>query len=216
MHVMSQDRREFNPYASSDDVGEPLADSVLETFLEGLHLYRPKTVYFSTPITTGLWFYEELLARGAQGAVQDLPEQLTSEVRRESMRRHVSAASESVAQLKLRLDEHNFINPATLQARWSQQRFLDFWVRVIEKYAGQIVLAQDWAYSTGSSYECLRALKVGIPLFEFEGNPVTAVDAREAVYQAVSGLEHRGLVPTSLTVVLAEFDKLTGTPRREP
>ncbi len=194
----------------SSQVPTSHAVSELESFLEGLHLPRARTIYLSTPVTTGRWFYEELLARGARGPLDDLPAALTNAVRTLSMQRNLKNSQDAVRALRTRRPGHNVINPATLQAEWTQHQFLDFWVRIIEKYAGEVVLANDWAYSTGCSFECARALRSGIPVSSFDGHPVDLAGSITLVGAAVADLESNGLEPEGLSNVLEELHSMIG------
>jgi Domain of unknown function (DUF4406) len=187
------------------------SEAALRSFLDGLALYPPRTVYLSTPVTTGRWFYEQLLDAGAQGRVEDLPVALVEPVAAASVRRNASTSTDNFEALKARLPDHNLINPAALQADWPQEQFLDFWVAVIYRFVGKVVLAPDWQYSTGASFECAMAMKRGIPVVTFDLEPITPQSAEEQLQDAISDLKGRGLVPSQLISVLATFDGPKGS-----
>lgn len=194
--------------AVDDDVLADPQGAALTSFLEGVFLDRDRTAYLSTPVTTGRWFYEELANRGARGQVRLTAAELVREVKGEAMRLNAAASDRAIRQLLTDLPEYNIINPATLQASWSQRQFLTFWLRIINRYVGTLIVADDWEYSTGSSYECLTALKLGIPVLTLSLSPVSALEAGEAVQGALDELASLGLAVGELEEVARQFETL--------
>lgn len=184
---------------------DPIAGALL-TFLDGVTFYKPQTVYISTPITTGPWFYEELARRGGRGAIDDLPPRLLDEVRGAAIAVNRRATLEALASIKDELPAYNFINPANLQvAAWSQGQYISFWIDVIERSAGQVVLSPGWSYSTGCTHECAKAISHGIATLDHRLRPVTREDAVGQVAAAIAHVRALGLEPASLVDAGKDF-----------
>ena len=183
---------------TSNDRDDPIGGALL-TFLEGVHFHRPSTVYISTPITTGPWFYAELAQRGARGEVEKLQPSLVSPVRKVAMAHNREVTHESLLRLMELLPAHSFINPANLHvASWTQDQYIRFWLQVIERSVGRVVFSPGWEYSTGCTHECARAIAQGIPTFDTHMEPIPPRAAFNAVNQAIGTIEKMGLEPSGL------------------
>lgn len=79
------------------------------------------------------------------------------------------------------------IDPAPFVAsQWSQADYRRFWLQVIEKKVGCVVLAPDWAWSHGCAVECAHALLCGIPVTSVEGRLITREKAIDCLRNAAS------------------------------
>ncbi|WP_345528292.1 hypothetical protein [Nocardioides endophyticus] len=161
--------------------------------------YRPKTVYVSTPITTGPWFYEELARRGAHGRIEDIESGLLDVVRDHAIAHNAAITAETIVEANSRLPEHNFINPANLVvATWSQAQYISFWLGFIERAAGQVLLSPGWAYSTGCTHEFAKAVTDGLSVVDHTFAPLSLHDGLQHSRQAIAHIKELGLEPTSL------------------
>lgn len=199
------------PYGEGDaDMSNGSGDEsarVLRSFLNGLVLDRARTYYLSTAVSTGRWFYEELLRRGVRGSIDEVPRDLMALVKPTAIAHNRAITEAAFTRLQGRAPHANFINPAALLADWTQSEFLSFWVEVLDRYVGTIVMTPDWEYSTGAAFECLTSIRNGIPVETIDGDPIDRDDAREAVLSAVSDLHGRGLVVPELLRVVDGFSE---------
>lgn len=138
-----------------------------------------EVAYLSTPITSGRRELR-LLRRLGVG-----PEELRR-AHRDAWRREVVRPNEDDAELHVeiarkRLAPQLVVNPARLRHEsWTQEEYTDFWVDLLGDRASRVVLAPDWAYSRGARVEVGVALRLGIPMEDVPGRPVTAADVAAA------------------------------------
>jgi hypothetical protein len=188
---------------------EDAVTAALLTFVDGITFYRPLTVYFSTPVTTGPWFYEALAQAGAQGAVDSIPSHLLESVRAEAVAQNLTLSAITAVRIRERLPKHTVINPSMLEvSEWTQQQYIQFWMDVIDRSVGKVVLGPGWGFSTGCTLECARSMALGIPVLDQYLEPITAVEAFEIVQHSIDSILANGLTPSGLLSAAAVLEKL--------
>jgi hypothetical protein len=150
-------------------VPEPPQDpaNLAETLLEAMGAVlgdRRDACYVSTPITTGPEFVAWWLAQGSTLNRHDPAYQ--DEVGL-VVRRNIEAVRPLV-QLVERTFNRPVIDPTRLGsiAAWQQPDYHQFWVLVIQRFAGMVVLADGWQYSSGCSLEFAAAVTAGLPTLD--------------------------------------------------
>ena len=154
-----------------------------------------RTIYLSTPITTGPRYLEWRRASIASGTLsRDDEQRQRAAVMSENLRR--------LAPLRQRLsdgfDDARVIDPTELDVpSWSQADYHRFWVEVISRFADLIVFADGWEYSTGCSYEYACALVRGLDVLDASLTPLVPARTHELLAEACSSLEAAGLDATA-------------------
>ena len=104
------------------------------------------------------------------------------------------------------------INPAVLfRPNWNQDDYRNFWSRVIEKFARDMYLSEGWEVSVGCLFECWLAIRMRIPIHNFE---MRRLDYSEAVQHAITGanaLKAAGESSSFLDTLVDEFEELLGS-----
>jgi hypothetical protein len=152
-------------------------------------------VYVSTPITTGRRFVE--WRRGPGAALAPSEHQYRHEHDRHVVRRN----REHVKPIVRVLRAHNWgvvIDPTTVHdvPGWRQRDYHAFWARVIERYAGAVVFADGWEYSSGCAREFLTAVRVGARLLREDLEPLTIEEGERLIRDAIAALDADGVLST--------------------
>jgi hypothetical protein len=163
--------------------------------------------YLSAPITSGKRF-SDWHAR-SNGDVS-----LSRPGRREEFEREVVAPNrervrELVAELR-RTCAGALIDPTALAdlPNWTQDDYRVFWSRVIETFAGRVVLVDGWQYSNGCSYEFLTALRKRIPAFDERQRPLPPAEGLRLLRAAIAELKGRAIPTIFLERVAEEVQSL--------
>ncbi len=161
-------------------------------------------VYVSTPITTGRRFVE--WRRGAGAALAPSEHRYRQEHDRDVVRRN----REHVKPIVRAVRERGWgvvIDPTTVHdvPGWGQRDYHAFWARVIERYAGTVVFADGWEYSSGCAQEFLSAVRVGARLLREDLEPLTIEEGERLIRSAIAALDADGVLSTeSLREALRE------------
>ena len=157
---------------------------LLEVFICVADLHS--AIYLSAPITSG----KRLLAqRRDRLRNSDLADRPKSEFFKQviSENRH-----HAVATAKRLRDAFPsvVIDPTVLEdiPGWTQCDYRDFWGRVIERYARKVVLADDWQYSSGCSYEFLVASRNGIATLDERFQPLSRTAGLLLITEAINDI----------------------------
>jgi hypothetical protein len=123
----------------------------------GTMVEKNKATYFSSPITTGKRFYEQMLKLGLKKV---------GELKKDPcfwnnvMSPNINKGKAFVEMLKREDKNTIFIYPGNFHANdWEQEHYLIFWKKVINNYANQIIFNKDWFYSDGCVEEYLFGLE---------------------------------------------------------
>ena len=180
------------------------SDSALRSFVAGLDLERSKTVYISTPITTGLAFYQTLAALAGSGKPTLA---MLDQAREVAIRENRTGAIEVWQRAKSAHIGHNYVIPSFFDAEgWSQRRYIDFWVDFIIQRVGTLVLAPGWQYSSGSSREFYEAIAADVAVLTSEFEPLSAAQGVELLRVSVAGVAELGVDPISLRETLQRLE----------
>ena len=90
------------------------------------------------------------------------------------------------------------IEPASLAvSEWSQQDYLSFWLRVIQKFASTVVLVSGWEFSVGCATEFRFASSLGLPISDEAGNLIDALQGEVLIAAAATEIERisEGVAP---------------------
>jgi hypothetical protein len=90
------------------------------------------------------------------------------------------------------------IDPTTVHdvPGWRQDDYHAFWGRVIEQYAGTVVFADGWEYSSGCAREFLTALRVGARLLREDLRPLAIEEGERLIRDAIAALDSDGVLST--------------------
>jgi hypothetical protein len=166
-----------------------------------------EAVYVSAPITSGKRLSAWLARRdGGAKASGDGGEE---EFRREVVRENLEHAKQIVAALR-RECAGVLIDPTSLEdlPGWTQDDYRDFWGRVIERMAREVVFLDGWHYSNGCSYEFFVARRAGVATLDESRRPVTHADGARLIAGAIEETRSLGLPAEFLERVLEELNKL--------
>lgn len=160
-------------------------------------------VYLSGPITTGPRFLDWYRNEGAFLSGDAYVEAHRMKVIDPNTQELKQVANE----LRQRYSEP-VLEPATLHVEnWRQSDYIALWERVIERYAGRIVLMSGWQFSSGCATELLRAVEKRIPLVSVEGAPVEIGDAISLLSTAVTTVSELGVPVEKLETVLGALTR---------
>jgi hypothetical protein len=67
---------------------------------------------------------------------------------------------------------------------------------VIERYAGTVVFADGWEYSSGCAWEFLTAVRVGARLLREDLEPLTIEEGERLIRDAIAALDADGVLST--------------------
>ncbi|MEY9885572.1 hypothetical protein [Bradyrhizobium sp. USDA 329] len=138
-------------------------------------------VYLSGPITTGPRFVRWYSEVGKSLADRSEYAKALREHVIEPNNKDLQAAA---TRLRLRLREP-VLEPASLNiAEWSQVDYLTLWDRVIERFAGRVVLLPGWNFSAGCAAELSRAIRKGLPIETIDGSSISVAQAIELLSDA--------------------------------
>lgn len=163
---------------------------------------RHSATYVAGPITSGRRFLDWYQAQGAS---------LTHD-RQAYREAHLSAVirpnilyGASVAATLRQRKERVVIEPFSLTvADWTQADYLHFWSEVIEQLVAEVYLLDGWSASVGSSYECLTALSIGMPVY-CGGHCITPRDAMVQIDRDRATLDAAGLETAFLARIAKEL-----------
>jgi hypothetical protein len=175
------------------DAGAAVTRLVFEV-LDGVVEDRA-AAYVSTPITTGRRFVEWRRGPGAALAPSE------DRYRREHDRHVVQRNREHAKPIVRAVRERGWevvIDPTTVHdvPGWQQRDYHAFWARVIERYAGTVVFADGWEYSSGGTWEFLTAVRTGARLLREDLEPLTVEDGERLIRDAITALDADGVLST--------------------
>jgi hypothetical protein len=163
------------------------------------------TIYLSGPITTGprflAWYQREGRALRPDSAA------------------YARALSENVIQPNnrdiqetatfLRRETHEpVLEPATLHIKeWEQADYLALWDRVIERFAGRLVVMPGWEFSAGCASEVLHAIECGLPIASVDGVQVTPSLATSMLRAATQEVGKLNVPISSLGTIADQIDR---------
>ena len=153
-----------------------------------------RTVYVSTPVTTGRRFVE--WRRGEGRVVPADSDEYRAQWRAHVYDRNVAHVRPLVEALRSRLEGTTVIDPSALadQDGWDQVDYHQFWAAVIRHGADAIVMVEGWQYSVGCALEYVEALTCGVPVLDETLRPVPEDTARRCIAEAVADLSDDGLL----------------------
>jgi hypothetical protein len=138
--------------------------------------------YVSTPITTGLPYYELRYSLG--GA------EVPTNIRKEIVQPKNVAAAKRVVQ-KLRANHYKVIDPTCLEVDgWGHKDYMSFWDDVIRKLRPNLVMVEGWEYSTGSVDEFRIADDCGIPAYFESAEPGARMERKTAAKLVGAAVNH--------------------------
>ncbi|HEX9991904.1 MAG TPA: DUF4406 domain-containing protein [Acidimicrobiales bacterium] len=138
-----------------------------------------RIAYLSTPITSGR--RELALLRRLGCTLPELRRDHAATWRREVIEPNEEDADRHAEIARKRLAPELVANPARLRhGAWTQDQYNAFWTALLEERADRVVLAPDWMYSRGARIEVGAAVRLGIPLEDLLGSPVTPAAVAEA------------------------------------
>jgi hypothetical protein len=194
-------------WATASQQPAQLIDTLLETLASVLG-DRRDACYISTPITTGPEF---VAWWRAQGSTLDRHDPAYQDEIDLVVRRNIEAVRPLVG-----LVEHTLgrpvIDPTRLGpiAAWEQPDYHEFWVRVIQRFAETVVLADGWQYSSGCSLEFAAAVVAGLPTLDATLQRLPVDSGRRLLEQAAGELDAAGLSSSYQRRAIAEIRAANG------
>lgn len=150
-----------------------------------------EAVYASSEFTTGKRFYELCRQHGVHSA-EELKQRLGEQYPAQLLESNKEAGIAFSRQI--RSFGHNLVltpNPF-FASQWSQREYLGFWEQVIQRKCHQVFYNEEWQFSNGCTFEYLVGVRIGLPLFDHDNNPLTVGLAKDMVGDAIVELEKDG------------------------
>jgi len=146
-------------------------------------------VYVSAPITTGRRYAQWSARAGPRPGVEAT--EIENEHRNSVIEPNLSVIRPFVDRLRPKL-KRTVIDPTVLKDRkgWNQDDYRQFWARVIEKLAVEVIFMNEWQYSEGCTYEFLTACKCGASTLHQDLSPLRPQVAISMIQQALSEIGH--------------------------
>lgn len=142
-----------------------------------------KADYLSTPITTGLDYYQLLLSEEPSQA-------LKAKCIQDNLERSLHARGRVQRALPpndLLICPSEFYSP-----HWSQEEYMVFWKEVIHKYVDFVYMNDGWEYSNGCVEEFFYASGMKIPVYNLNFQPITLEEGKSMIEAAILKLEKMG------------------------
>lgn len=181
-----------------------ITDLLLSLVGRGVDDRRPIT-YVSLPVTTGRAYLDWCIRHLADSQRFRERALVVRQEVSEANRRH---ARNVITRLRTQLPGM-VIDPSSLIDinGWQQSDYHDFWLRVIEKYADRLILVDGWHYSVGCTIEFAESVRLGLPMFTENGEPLVASSGLQLVRIALKAYTDAGIDPTPLRRALDAAEK---------
>jgi hypothetical protein len=151
---------------------------------------KERATYVSGPITTGLRFVDWFLRTGS--SLQEDAAAYHSALMVNVIRPNASAIT-NIAEILRAKSSVPTIEPASLMMEsWDQKTYYEFWMAVIDRYVGQVIVIDDWQFSVGCAVEVKFALERGIQVETLQGKAVTCQTGNDLLLTAAADIEGRG------------------------
>ncbi|WMD22723.1 DUF4406 domain-containing protein [Achromobacter seleniivolatilans] len=153
----------------------------------GCVVTNSQATYVSGPITTGNRFSAWYASTGRNFVMgsQEYLLRLTSDV--------IQPNEKAIHRVASAIRERSsvpVIEPASLAVPdWSQQEYLSFWLRIIQKFVSTIVLVSGWEFSVGCATEFRCASRLGLPILDELGNCVGSQQGEALITAAATRIE---------------------------
>jgi hypothetical protein len=151
-------------------------------------------VYVSSPLTTGRRALEWHTSNR-----ESSPEAFRVSVIEPNRRAAARFAS------KLRKSTHRVVvDPTALPdlPGWTQDDYRDFWGRVIERFACEVVVRDGWQFSSGCSYEFYVATRAGLAVVAEDGHELDAGEGLSMLKEVLEERREQGQAVTFLEGVV--------------
>lgn len=170
-----------------------------------------RTIYLSTPITTGPRYLEwristtHVLSEGDEAYARELKQQVIVE--------NLSRVKPLLARVKKTHEDYLVIDPTELEmSNWSQGDYHRFWAEVIWQLADVAVFADGWHYSTGCALEYAVAVRKEIPCLDSGLRPLVPEHAHVLLTVAAEQLNAARLDARVVEAVAERCRELTPRP----
>lgn len=165
--------------------------------------------YASAAITSGKRLYDAYKKYGVNSR-ELLPEGV---FQNEVMNLNIQSGENFAKQLRQTGIYSLVISPATFFAKgWQQDHYMAFWERVINTFANDVRLNEDWQYSNGCSEEFLIGLQSGKKVYEGQSDkPLEPTVGVKKVREAISEIKSLNVEPTKLYEVYRRLNLLDFT-----
>lgn len=153
-------------------------------------IVRPNSAtYCSAPVTSGIRYFQWLARTGRR--FEDVDEiELEERAAHAAEVVHENRLHSQRVVDELRHTRSQVIDPAAAPhvPGWSQADWLDFWERVIARFAADVVFVDGWQYSYGCSHEFWFAHARGIPTYDERGKLLSIAEGLVLIRGAVEYL----------------------------
>lgn len=158
-------------------------------------LHGEPATYVSTPITTGLSLLRWRAHARDGGSENNNGE---AEVKSRVMRENRAALEPLLQALNMRAGRV-IIDPTELsEAQWKQGDYHRYWIEVIARFAGDVVFADGWNYSTGCSIEYAAAHLLRLPTYDSSLRPLPSSKAAQLLHEGAVIVEAASSDATAL------------------
>jgi hypothetical protein len=168
-------------------------------------VFDREAVYASSEFTTGKRFYELCRALKVY-SVQDLKRALGGERYRDELL--LANKEEGVAfARKIRGWGIPLVispNPLVVHG-WTQEKYLDLWVKVITEKCHAVYFNDGWEFSNGCTKEYLATFRCGLPAHDSNGHDLPVDVARRLIRNAVECLQGNRFKVPELEEILAQL-----------
>ncbi len=165
--------------------------------------------YASAAITSGKRLYDAYKKHGVNSREQ-LPQGV---FQNEVMNENIQSGENFAKQLRQTGIYSSVISPATFFAKgWQQDHYMAFWERVINTFANDVRLNEDWQYSNGCVEEFLIGLQSGKNIYEGTSDkPLEPSDGIKKVRESISQIKSLDVEPTKLYEIYRRLNLLDFT-----
>ena len=158
-------------------------------------VFDREAVYASSEFTTGKRFYE--LCRAFKVfSKDDLKEALGEQRYRAEWAELLLANKEEGLAFARKIRGWGIplvISPNPLVVPgWTQEEYLDLWVKVITEKCHAVYFNDGWEFSNGCTYEYLKTTRHHLPAYDSNGKELPVHEARRLIKNAVEYLQGDG------------------------
>lgn len=159
-----------------------------------------KAIYASSELTSGRRLQSLLIETGATRASELRAKIGDDGYQVRIWNPNVAAATAFARGLHHTLEgDEIVITPAPFMAPgWNQRQYLSFWEELLRTRIKSAYFNDGWQFRNGCTFEFAVAVDHGMPTFDHEGQPLSAVDGLRLIEAAIDFCRGRLAEPTEL------------------
>lgn len=182
-----------------------MADLLVSVFDSGIALRS--ALYCSAPVSSGQRYLQWL--RDGDHGIRDVDHAMDSFGAEHTglvVQPNIQHAKEVVERMRATY-AIPVIDPSAVASikSWRQADWLEFWERVVARFAIAVVFVDGWQFSFGCTHEFLFARRQGLPTFDERGAPLVPAIGILLIEQAIEESSATGVPVDRLEAVVAKL-----------